>query len=127
MNANTRNAAVLAAVMMVAFAGWKSYQSSHPLRTAMASPGPASAKPDVEITDINSASIEALVKLPGIDEEAAKKIIAGRPYGSKMWLVSDNIISETTFQGLRDRVAAKQSQETMAVLRERALAAVDKK
>jgi len=62
----------------------------------------------VKQVDINSASKEELKTLPGIKDAEADKIIAGRPYGSKAWLVSNNIIDAGVYAGLKDRVIAKQ-------------------
>lgn len=62
----------------------------------------------VKLVDINSASKKELKTLPGIDDAEAAKIIAGRPYGSKVWLVSHNILPENKFPAIRDLVIAKQ-------------------
>ena len=62
----------------------------------------------LQLVDINSASKEALMKLPNLSAADAEKIIAGRPYGSKAWLVSHSILSEGTYQGLKALVIAKQ-------------------
>jgi competence protein ComEA len=62
----------------------------------------------VKLVDINSAKKEELKKLPGISEAEAAKIIAGRPYGSKAWLVSNNILPEAKYSAIRQLVIAKQ-------------------
>jgi len=62
----------------------------------------------VKPVDINSARKEELKKLPGIGDAEADKIIAGRPYGSKAWLVSNNIIPEGTYMGIAGLIEAKQ-------------------
>lgn len=66
----------------------------------------ASAK--VKLVDINTASSAELKKLPGISDTEAAKIIAGRPYGSKAWLVTNNIIDAAVYEGLKQQVIAKQ-------------------
>jgi len=66
------------------------------------------AAPQIKLVDINSATKEELKKLPGIGDAEADKIIAGRPYGSKAWLVTNNILSSEVFDTLRNRVIAKQ-------------------
>ena len=58
--------------------------------------------------DINSASKEELVKLPNVSEADADKIIAGRPYGSKVWLKTRNILPEGTYEPLKAMIFAKQ-------------------
>jgi DNA uptake protein ComE-like DNA-binding protein len=57
-----------------------------------------------KLVDINSASKSELMKLPGVSAAAADKIIASRPFGSKMWLVSDKILDQMTFQAIRKNV-----------------------
>ncbi|HEY3270194.1 MAG TPA: helix-hairpin-helix domain-containing protein [Geothrix sp.] len=68
----------------------------------------AKAEADAKAIDINSATKEQLKTLPGITDAYADKIIAGRPYLSKAFLVTKNIIPEDLFQSLRHRIAARQ-------------------
>ena len=58
--------------------------------------------------DINSASKAELKTLPGIDDALANKIIAGRPYKSKAFLITNKIIPPGAYQAIRDQVIAKQ-------------------
>jgi competence protein ComEA len=58
--------------------------------------------------DINNASLDALKNLPGIDDALAAKIIAGRPYGSKTWLVTNGVIAPEIYGGIKKLVAAGQ-------------------
>lgn len=57
--------------------------------------------------DINTASKEDLAKLPGISEDAADKIIAGRPYKSKVDLVKNKILTAAQYSKIRMMVIAK--------------------
>lgn len=57
-------------------------------------------------TGINTASKEELMKLPGVTAEVADKIIAGRPYLTKVHLLTKDIISYDIFQKIKARVAA---------------------
>ena len=61
-----------------------------------------------KLVDINGASREQLMKLPGIGGAEADKIIAGRPYATKSHLVTQNIIPMGIFDKLRKRIIAKQ-------------------
>lgn len=61
-----------------------------------------------KLVDINSASKKELKTLPGIGDAEAARIIAGRPYGSKVWLVSHNILPADKFPAIRDLVIARQ-------------------
>lgn len=84
-----------------------------------AKPANAAAKkkappPQVEPVDINSASKEALKKLPGIGDAEADKIIAGRPYLTKAHLQTHNIISSGVYQALRHLVVARQKDSKFA-------------
>jgi competence protein ComEA len=64
-------------------------------------------KPDV--VDINSASKEQLMALPGIDESLAQKIIDSRPYKKKTELKKRKIVPESVYKQMADRITAAQS------------------
>jgi competence protein ComEA len=64
--------------------------------------------PKGELIDINSATAKELDALPGIGEARAKAIIKGRPYKGKDDLVSKKIIPQSTYDGIKDRIIAKQ-------------------
>ncbi len=59
------------------------------------------------LVDLNSASERELLDLPAITKLDARKIIAGRPYRDKRELLTRNILSETTYQRVRDLTIAK--------------------
>jgi DNA uptake protein ComE-like DNA-binding protein len=62
----------------------------------------------VRLVDLNSASRADLKSLPGIDDAAADRIVAARPYPSKAKLVAEQVISFDLFLSLKDRVVALQ-------------------
>jgi DNA uptake protein ComE-like DNA-binding protein len=64
------------------------------------------SKPQV---DLNSASKEDLMKLPGIGDATADKIIAGRPWKSKNELVSKNVCTKANYDKFHTMVIAKQA------------------
>jgi DNA uptake protein ComE-like DNA-binding protein len=72
----------------------------------------AKPKAKVKLVNINGASKAALMKLPGITAADADKIIANRPYGSKTWLVSKQVIGEAAFYAIKPLIEAKQPFKT---------------
>ncbi len=54
--------------------------------------------------DINTASKEELMTLPGITEQIAEKIIQDRPFKTKSELVSKQVITRSEYTKLRGRV-----------------------
>lgn len=68
----------------------------------------ATAELPVARIDINSASVEQLKTLPGIGDAEAKKIIAGRPYLSKVDLTTKKVLPEGVYIALKDRIVAVQ-------------------
>ena len=65
--------------------------------------------PKMPAVDINSASKEDLMKLSGITDELAEKIIAGRPYKSVSDLKSKKIIDTATYNKVHSHLMAKKA------------------
>jgi len=84
----------------------KAQATKNGVKAKVSAKGKAEAK--VKLVDINSAKSSELKQLPGISDAEATKIIAGRPYGSKAWLVTNNILPEAKYSAIRQLVIAKQ-------------------
>jgi DNA uptake protein ComE-like DNA-binding protein len=57
--------------------------------------------------NLNAATKDQLVDLPGVTSVEADRIIEGRPYGSPHDLVSRQIVSQVKYDKFSDRVVAK--------------------
>ncbi|MGZ3410427.1 MAG: ComEA family DNA-binding protein [Xanthobacteraceae bacterium] len=60
------------------------------------------------LIDINSAAKADLDALPGIGPVRADAIIKGRPYKGKDELTQKGIIPESVYNGIKDKIIAKQ-------------------
>ena len=59
------------------------------------------------LININNASMESLDTLPKIGPVTGQKIISNRPYGTVEELVSKKVLTQKTFDGLKDRIIAQ--------------------
>jgi DNA uptake protein ComE-like DNA-binding protein len=57
--------------------------------------------------DLNKASKEQLLSLPGMSNEGADRIIAGRPYSNAHELVSRRVISQQEYDKIKDQITTK--------------------
>ncbi|SRR5258708_22509742 len=57
--------------------------------------------------NVNSASKNKLQTLPGVDEETADRIIAGRPYRSKGELGRRGVVSPDEYKEIKDKIVVK--------------------
>jgi DNA uptake protein ComE-like DNA-binding protein len=91
--------AVLVAGALAPVVAW-----ARPAQLAVADAG---SKP-APVIDLNSAGEEQLRTLPGVGPARAQAIIAGRPYAGKDDLVKRNILPKNVYEGVKDRIVAKQ-------------------
>jgi competence protein ComEA len=90
----------------------KAQQTSSSAKTAQAPPqsGKSSTKaPASKLIDINSATVEQLKTLPGINDGLAQNIVKGRPYRVKTDLVRKNIVPQAAYNKIAGLVIAKQT------------------
>jgi competence protein ComEA len=62
--------------------------------------------------DINSATKEQLLALPGIDEATADKIIAARPFKAKTDLLHKSVLTKTEYSKVSSHIIAKKMAES---------------
>jgi len=65
-------------------------------------------------TDLNTASKEDLMKLPGVDDATADKIIAARPFKSHSELESKNLVTKEQYKKLSAMVTVAPPQKSAA-------------
>ena len=60
-----------------------------------------------ELLDLNRAKEADLARLPGLDRDLARAIVAGRPYGTSEDLVARSIVTAEAFKAIAGRVYAR--------------------
>lgn len=78
-------------------------------RAAPAAPATVPAPAAAKLLDINSASKAELDALPGIGSVRADAIIKGRPYKGKDELLRKKVVPINVYEGIKDRIVARQS------------------
>ena len=111
-----RNLTVFAALALLATASLVYAQGS--TTTTSAAPAAPAAHHEKSSTtakkesapkvDINHATKEQLVALPGVGDATADKIIAARPYKSKSELTSKNILTKKEYDAISKHLVAHQ-------------------
>jgi competence protein ComEA len=100
VHASSKAAVLVLAAMMLPPAGGS--------QRAASSPAPergATVIPEDRV-DLNHASLEQLLKVPGMTRTWAERIIRFRPYRSKQDLVEEGIVPGDVYKRIRDFVIA---------------------
>jgi competence protein ComEA len=75
--------------------------------TEVKAPAKATSSKHMAKVDLNSATREDLLKLPGINEAAADKIIAARPFKSREQLTSKGIVTKAEYSKLSSKITVR--------------------
>ena len=78
-------------------------------QTARAQTKPASAAPQGDPLDINTATRDQLKALPGIGDAYADRILKGRPYAAKNQLTQKGIIPNNTYTKIQNMIVARRA------------------
>ena len=54
--------------------------------------------------DLNNDPPSAIANLPGLDETAAERVVAGRPYWKKNEVVDRHVLSTSQYEQVQDRL-----------------------
>jgi DNA uptake protein ComE-like DNA-binding protein len=87
-------------------AGTATKDAAKDVGSATASGAKAASNKVTGKTDINSASKDQLMKLEGITDDIAARIVAGRPYRSKRELLTRHILTRPAYDRLSEKIIA---------------------
>jgi DNA uptake protein ComE-like DNA-binding protein len=77
-----------------------------PAQTAKSAPAATRASRSA-LLDINTATADQLLALPGMGRGYAQRVIAGRPYTAKNQLLSRGILPEPAYEKIAAQIVAK--------------------
>ncbi|MGA3160349.1 MAG: helix-hairpin-helix domain-containing protein [Terracidiphilus sp.] len=100
-----RFAVLLVAILCACPAGMAQYQD----RDSRGIPKTSATAPPPEMrVDINHASVEELLKVPGMTPSWAERIVRFRPYHTKQDLLERGVVTSQVYDRIKDYVIAHQ-------------------
>jgi competence protein ComEA len=93
----------------VAHASASAYGKSSSAKMQSTSKVHGAKAPAIPKENLNTADRDQLMKLPGVGEATAEKIIAARPFKSKHELVSKKIVTSKEYKAIAPHVVATAS------------------
>ena len=104
--------AMLAMLVFALGAGPAAAQAKTKPKPAPTAAKSQAGKPAAKATlvDLNTASKQELMAIPGIGDAYSQKSIDGRPYARKDELVTKHIVPQATYDKIKDQLIAKQKQ-----------------
>jgi competence protein ComEA len=86
-------------------------KSAEPAAKKASSRHSAAADKATELIDINTATKEQLLAVPGLGDAYAEKIISGRPYKMKSELKTKKILPDTVYSKVSSKIVAKRKKK----------------
>ena len=108
MRASIRFAALTIAMLSVCLAAMAQNQARDPRgvpKTSASAP-----RPETRI-DINHASVDELLKVPGITPSWAGRIVRFRPYNTKADLLERGVVTSEVYDRIKDNVIAHRDKQ----------------
>jgi DNA uptake protein ComE-like DNA-binding protein len=84
--------------------------SAAPSDSEPAASGLANPEPEARV-DINRASIDELMKVPGMTRSWAGRIVRFRPYRTKQDLLDRGVVTSTVYDRIKDAVVARRDKQ----------------
>jgi DNA uptake protein ComE-like DNA-binding protein len=83
---------------------WRELRAEARIKAPMGEPLPAQPSSDLLSQRLNRVSRQEMLAVEGIGPALADRIIAGRPYRSGRQLLERNIVSQTQYENLKQRL-----------------------